>query len=57
MAKEDLFLESKRRYINVAYARCRSAVVCHMHSGYIININGCAGYLRDADVMKNTAEI
>ena len=57
IAKADPFLESKPRDINLACGRCGSAVVCYMYSCCIINIDGCAGYLRDAEVMENTAEI
>ena len=57
MAKADPFLESKLRDIYVTCARCRTAVVCHMCGGYVIDIDECAGCLRDTEVMKNTAEI
>ena len=39
ITKVDLFLESKPRDANVAYARCRFAVVCYMHSSYVIYVD------------------
>ena len=57
MTKADQFLESKPRDANVACARCRSTMVYHMCRSYIICIDWYAGCLRDAEVMKNTAEI
>ena len=57
MTQADPFLESKPRDANVACARCRLAVICHVNRGDIVYINWYTRCLSYTEVVQNASEI